>query len=265
MKITRRRRDKDYRGTRTSVDWSKLVHQVRRKKPGSLEVLQDAINTYFPQQFDDAKQDARRASRMNRGMTVLVGFDGRIARLRFKPIESKGTRLEDALADPFTIYSLGRLEYWSQQSRPRIHPIRSSSPAPFTAFVYQASIGRGGVFITTRRGERRALQPTFAGSYKRPKVPVIYWYRTGSENLPEEEGYPETVLLVRGAGSAEWAREHPLYNENWQTWRDEAGKAVGAILTLQDHDEWRKDAREQGLRNKTRFFEYPPNRSFFQS
>ena len=216
---------------------------------------------YFPQQFEQAKADARRASRMNGAQRVIVGFNARVARFRFK----HRAQQNNALKDPFVIYSLIPLTYRSQQARPMIEAIRASRP-PQTAIVYSTKgkdsyEGERPTRKRKRAAEKRSMKPSFTGSYKRPKLPIIYWYQT-EEN---EEELGKTILLVRGAGSAAWAKEHSLYNEDWQIWRNNAGQPVGAVLTLDGTDEWRKDARAQGLRNKTRFLEYPPTGSFFES
>lgn len=91
-----RRRDEDYRGRPTSVDWSKLAYMARRRQAGALEVLQDAIETYFPKQFKRAQAEARQAKRRRWTFAreprhpeeVFVVFDSRTARRRF---ESKPT------------------------------------------------------------------------------------------------------------------------------------------------------------------------------
>jgi len=85
VSVTRQRRDADYRGQKTSVEWSKLVYQARRGRPGALEVLQDAIFMYFPKQFGRAQAEARRR--------VYVTFSGRTARRRFELSRKRNVRL----------------------------------------------------------------------------------------------------------------------------------------------------------------------------
>lgn len=85
-------RDKDYRGTPSTVDWSRLAYMVRRRRPGALEVLQDAIETYFPKQFKRAQANAKLQMRRYvtrfrvdlKDLDWYVQFQPRIARLRFK-------------------------------------------------------------------------------------------------------------------------------------------------------------------------------------
>jgi hypothetical protein len=102
----KRRRDQDYRGQKTTVDWSRLVYMARRNRPGAMEVLQDAVLTYFPKQFGKAQVEARRRSKRIKNQTprhlqgtreeetwkqnVYVLFKPRIARRRF---ESRKTRI----------------------------------------------------------------------------------------------------------------------------------------------------------------------------
>ena len=76
-------RDMDYRGQKTTVDWTKLTHMARMNKPGALAVLQDAIEIYFPKQFERAQIMARQDARKY-GTEVFVFFRGRVARNRFK-------------------------------------------------------------------------------------------------------------------------------------------------------------------------------------
>lgn len=108
-------RDKDYRGKPSSVDWGKLGYAARMRRPGALEVLQDAIMTWFPQQFKKAQTKARwykkredqRIARWRRAAELdntdtftgrlrrqnakrkpqewFVSFNWRIARRRFEP------------------------------------------------------------------------------------------------------------------------------------------------------------------------------------
>ena len=96
-------RDKDYRGQFTTVDWSRLMYLARRRRPGALEVLQDAIETYFPRQFKAAKDRARRKSKgyKSKGygtskvyppQEFYVLFDSSIARRRFRPKALKRKR-----------------------------------------------------------------------------------------------------------------------------------------------------------------------------
>jgi hypothetical protein len=86
MKIQRRRRpprprrDEDYRGQKRPVDFSKFVYEVRRGKPGALEVLQDALNTYFPKQFQKAQEEATPSSKQHPNVVL---FNARVARYRF--------------------------------------------------------------------------------------------------------------------------------------------------------------------------------------
>lgn len=121
----RRRRDQDYRGTRTTVDWPRLVYMVRLGKPGTLEVLQDAIEEYFPHQFDDAKQHAAENDDAT-GQEWVVSFNARRARSRFlRSQDPRSTRLDS----PFWEYSVRSMEsygipaysafVWSSRSGPR--------------------------------------------------------------------------------------------------------------------------------------------------
>lgn len=80
-------RDADYRGQPTTIDWSRLVHNTRLNKPGALEVLQDAILTWFPEQFKVAQKHAKHiASNFPKHVygTIVVGFMADVARQRFK-------------------------------------------------------------------------------------------------------------------------------------------------------------------------------------
>lgn len=98
------RRDQDYRGTHTTVDWSRLVHMVRQGKPGALEVLQDAIEYYFPEQFAEARQTAETHARWTRE-EWLVGFNSRRARRRFLPRPRGIARVHS----PFWEYSVRQI------------------------------------------------------------------------------------------------------------------------------------------------------------
>lgn len=93
MRSRRTRRDQDYRGERDAPDFSRLVYQARRKSPGALEVLQDAIWTYFPKQLEAAVAKAQKTVTP----PALVIFDSAIARRRFmhpsrrsRPTSKKG-------------------------------------------------------------------------------------------------------------------------------------------------------------------------------
>jgi hypothetical protein len=98
------RQDKDYRGQKRPADFSRFVYEVRRGKPGALEVLQDVIEETFPKQFQAAKEEAtddsdrvRRNSRVTgptREDEYVVLFDGRIARQRFMPWQDPRSALE---------------------------------------------------------------------------------------------------------------------------------------------------------------------------
>ncbi len=77
----RPRRDLDYRGQKPPADFSRFVYEVRRGKPGSLEVLQDLLETYFPKQFQAAKDEA--VSLHNSNIPMVVTFNSRLARQRF--------------------------------------------------------------------------------------------------------------------------------------------------------------------------------------
>lgn len=82
----RRSRDADYRGVKSTVDWSKLVHMTQMRKEGALEVLQDAIETWFPKQFKRAQTNALARLKYVRakGAVIYVVFNGRTARRRFE-------------------------------------------------------------------------------------------------------------------------------------------------------------------------------------
>lgn len=93
------RGDADYRGQSSSVDWTKLVHTSRMGKPGALEVLQDAIEIWFPKQFKRAQAMARHDAKQS-GREVYVLFSGRIARRRF--LAARPSRLKHPRTAPFS-------------------------------------------------------------------------------------------------------------------------------------------------------------------
>lgn len=108
-----RDRDQDYRGQPSPVNWSRLVYLAQRRKPGALEVLQDAIEIYFPKQFKAEQAKARRYARQGGGEVYLV-LSGRTARRRFEPAGKRrrgGTRalLRHPRAIPF--FGLSRKDY----------------------------------------------------------------------------------------------------------------------------------------------------------
>lgn len=148
-------RDVDYRGKSTTVDWSKLAYLARRKKPGALEVLQDAIELYFPKQFKKAQAEARRESKDLRGEEVYVNFDGRVARRRFEPRKThkrtvwttgaRGTHaktqrayvtLKHPMATPFSIMTRG--EYLEYENETRL----GHRPPPVDTIVWSTVAGK---------------------------------------------------------------------------------------------------------------------------
>jgi len=89
-RLTRKRRDLDYRGVSTSVNWLKLGYMARTRKPGALEILQDMIETHFPKQFRVARYRAKKKFKewfptMPEHMDVFVYFDYTMAHRRFRP------------------------------------------------------------------------------------------------------------------------------------------------------------------------------------
>jgi len=129
-----RRRDKDYRGQSPPADFSKFVYQVRRGKPGALEVLQDVIEETFPKQFKEAREDAlaryERSKTYERGRRIgvdyVVLFDGRLARRRFSREQDPRSSLASS---PFHLRSARWL-------------VRQGSLPEYTAIVWWTRTGK---------------------------------------------------------------------------------------------------------------------------
>lgn len=258
------RRDADYRGRGALVDWGRLVHNVRTRKTGALEVLQDAINEYFPRQFRSAQAEAqRRAGRSliyDAAPTAFwVGFDARRARQRFLPRTNMNAT--DETSSPFFV----------RESR----NVRTSQPAAQSAYVYvvdtRARLGRRLALsrpaelaegsprfkTTTREAEQQALRPRYTGSYRRPKLPLMYFWE---QDAPDADIDPVQVwFYVRGPGAGAWARERgDILGERWDVPHDD----FAAARVDGPGPDWRREIRAEGYRNKLRYLEEPPPRAW---
>lgn len=159
-----RRRDQDYRGQKPPADFAKLVYMVRRGKPGALEVLQDVIETWFPKQYRQAKEDALvrsaavmtdRGGKLTAQETVVV-FNARTARFRF--LRWQDPRSESNVVSPFRIFVAGGLA-------------RTGYLDPYTVPVWSTRPGHRPT-EKLRRLSRRRRAPFF--DVRHPKGPR--WY-----------------------------------------------------------------------------------------
>ena len=148
----KRRRDQDYRGTRTTVDWTRLVHMARLGKPGAVEVLQDAIQQYFPRQLEREIDHAESMARSRRKEYVIV-FNPYVARARFRPVNDPRS---ESSSRPFGVFSLMDLEEFHRQ-RPGLGP----RELPFhlspqrTAVIWSSRTGSDVSNPVIRRIQRR--------------------------------------------------------------------------------------------------------------
>ena len=90
-------RDADYRGQKVPFDFARAVFEVRRGRPGALEVLRDGIEEWFPRQFATAVAQAEHWAART-GIPRVVEFRGRVARNRFRPWQDVRSTL---LSTPF--------------------------------------------------------------------------------------------------------------------------------------------------------------------
>lgn len=152
-----RRRDEDYRGRTPPADFSRFVYDVRRGRPGALEVLQDVIEEWFPKQFEEAREDAFARQQRSKatatpsprsgrrvGVDFVVLFDGRAARRRFA--RSQDPRSQK-IRPPFELRSARWL-------------IRQGSLPEYTAIVWWTRTGRR-IPEKLRRLTRRRRQSFF--------------------------------------------------------------------------------------------------------
>lgn len=246
-----RRRDKDYRGQETTVDWSKLVHHVRTRKPGALEVLQDAINIYFPQQFEAAKREANRrafSQALYYGRTrFYVGFNARRARERFLPF---GTG-RPADESPFVVHEE--------------RMIRTSQPSYPIAYVYATSGATPRVDPRTEilpsGKEREALRPRYTGSYVRPKLPILYFEEFEAPYDDEDQDPVEVRFYVRGPEAVAWVQDRvDILGEEWEV--EEPDFAFARIID--PGKDWRRQLRDEGYRNRLEYLPETPSRGWAQ-
>lgn len=213
-----RERDADYRGQPSTVDWSRLVHETRLGKPGALEVLQDAIMIYFPEQFKKIQEIAKRYSSdpisggAPPGSEVLVGFSARIARRRFEPI--RPILKQGPLTSPFFIKLL--------------KSVRTSEldPNPYVVFVWSTKSG---------------LRPVYVGSYRRPKIPILYY------DIDESETELALSFHVRGRGAGAWAEnQQSILGQRWDIPEPDFAYAIVGWVPA----DWRKRLRREGYKNR---------------
>jgi len=215
-------RDADYRGRPSSIDWSRLVHETRLRKPGALEVLQDAILTWFPEQFREAQQGARSLAASygkNRpDRPVAVGFMAHVARRRFEATPAAGRPIKQGpLTSPFI------LRY--------VEDLRTSKPEPKVAFVW-----------STRGGGKGGMRPRYTGSYKRPKLPVLYYDLDKSQT----EGLALS-FYVRGQGAGAWGKhQQSILGTHWESSDPDFAYAIVGWVPA----DWRRRLRQEGYKNR---------------
>lgn len=156
-------RDLDYRGQKPPADFSRFVYEVRRGKPGALEVLQDVIETYFPKQFADAKYEAKYYLGGKKGIEFVVLFNGRTARQRFMSWEEARSLTKST--SPFYNRNAAQL-------------VRNGYLPKYEAIVWSTRTGNR-ISNKLRRLSRRRREPFFdPGKPDRPGEPyqTPRWY-----------------------------------------------------------------------------------------
>ena len=149
----RSRRDKDYRGTRTTVDWTRFVHMARLGKPGAVEVLQDAIQQYFPLQLEDEIYHAERLAKTGR-KEYVVAFNPYVSRARFQSVSNP--RSAGVYSRPFSTFSIHDLEELNRAARgvdPTGRPFRHGVQR--MAVVWSSKTGPNVNNAVIRRIQRR--------------------------------------------------------------------------------------------------------------
>ena len=126
-------RDKDYRGQPVPFDFARAVFEVRRQRPGALEVLQDGIEEWFPRQYADAVAEAAHDCEET-GMPWVVLFNARVARGRFRRPQD----VRSMIRTPFDIHLAA--------------PIARNGMPPYSAIVWQCE--------RVRKPTRRMIMPT---------------------------------------------------------------------------------------------------------
>lgn len=236
----KRRRDNDYRGTKLPVDWAHLVYRVRRKQPGALEVLQDAIEEWFPKQFALAKQDAQHLNSVSNN-NYAVTFDARLARQRFLRIND--ARSQKTLS-PFRVNSLKSIKTSERPYMPS-SVLQEMIDAEGKGFGFE-SFNKAVVYVTRGKTERKRLRPTYQGSLRRSKIPLIEWEAT----FDRETAEPETIeLFVRNSEkSREWLAKQKKIGIGWRRLPHSAGSVLFTVLPYNDN--WVRELRRHGYANR---------------
>jgi len=122
--------------------------------------------------------------------------------------------------------------------------------------------GKAIVYTTKGKKEEKRRSPKYMGSYAR-RLPTIYVW--GSE--PDEDNtYGEWLLIIRGKGSANWARGKEILNERWDSFRSDSEEGATVRFEKEKGETFqrlKKEIRRDGYKNVVRFLEYEPTRMFF--